>query len=222
MIQQSTAAPSETDSEDSIAGGPNNTNDQLDNCNLPENFEPIEDIICYGIGSIESSRNSQFQLALGICLKEALQVKGTLSIFDPIMTDLDKELAEKLGCRVLEQNDQSYVGIKTRTLFYMPHCPKGLYSQILESNWTSECLSRIVIIGNRFTMYDESPLFRQIERQAPFILPALSIASVSPFPVEKFEDNTVFNDLAIHTFSPKTADLPAVSLEDREQDPEML
>jgi hypothetical protein len=34
----------------------------------------ITDMVFYGIGSIESSRNSQFQMALGLCLKEILQV----------------------------------------------------------------------------------------------------------------------------------------------------
>jgi len=34
----------------------------------------ITDMVFYGIGSVELSRNSQFQLALGVCLKEILQV----------------------------------------------------------------------------------------------------------------------------------------------------
>lgn len=34
------------------------------------------DMVCYGIGSIESSRNSQFQLGLALCLKDILQVSS--------------------------------------------------------------------------------------------------------------------------------------------------
>ncbi|KAG0037075.1 sensitivity to red-light reduced protein [Podila clonocystis] len=181
----------------------------------------IMDIICYGIGSIESSRNSQFQLALGLCLKDVLKISGTISIFDPIMTAFDQQLAEKLGLEVIKVNDQAKQALQRRTLMYMPHCPKGLYSHVLESNWSREHLDNLVILGNRFTMYDENPLFKHYAKQAPFILPALSIAKVTPLPATKFEDNTVFNDLAFHRFPPQHS-VPEVDLHDREEDPEML
>ncbi|KAF9202781.1 hypothetical protein BGZ49_007082 [Haplosporangium sp. Z 27] len=106
-------------------------------------------------GSVETSRNSQFQLALGLCLKDILQATGTIYISDPIMTDFDKQLAEKLGITVLQPEDKSKQQIEARTLLYMPHCPKGLYSQVLEANWSRNKLNNLVILGNRFTMYDE-------------------------------------------------------------------
>ncbi|KAF9943639.1 hypothetical protein BGZ65_000578, partial [Modicella reniformis] len=40
---------------------------------ISNQHRPVIDMIFYGIGSIESSRNSQFQLALGLCLREILQ-----------------------------------------------------------------------------------------------------------------------------------------------------
>ncbi|KAF9281099.1 sensitivity to red-light reduced protein [Mortierella alpina] len=175
------------------------------------------DMVCYGIGSIESSRNSQFQLSLALCLKDILEIPGTISIFDPAMTEYDQRLVEKLGMSVLKVNDQAKQVVEARTLLYMPHCPKGLYSHVLETNWTREQLDRLVILGNRFTMYDE----RQFAKQAPFILPALSIADVHILPVIKFEDNTIFNDLAIHSF-PSHHTVPEVDVQDREQDPEMM
>ncbi|KAG0304981.1 sensitivity to red-light reduced protein [Dissophora globulifera] len=180
----------------------------------------FSNMICYGIGSIESSRNSQFQLALGICLKEILQISGTLSIYDPIMTDYDKQLVEKLGFSIIS-DEQSKCSIESATLLYMPHCPKGLYSRVLEINWTRKQLDKLVILGNRFTMYDESPSFRQLEKQAPFILPALTIASVSLLPKVKFEDNTVFNDMAFHLF-PAHISIPTVDTSQQEEDPELL
>ncbi|KAF9172615.1 sensitivity to red-light reduced protein [Mortierella sp. AD011] len=183
----------------------------------PLRDDSIKDMIFYGIGSIETSRNSQFQLALGLCLKEIIQVTGTISISDPIMTEFDRQLAEKLGLSVVEADGKTKHQIKASTLLYMPHCPKGLYSHVLEANWSREKLNQLVILGNRFTMYDE----RQVAKQAPFILPALSIADVSPLPQIKFEDNTVFNDLAIHSFPPERA-IPEVDLVDRENDPECL
>lgn len=66
-----------------------------------------------------------------------------------------------------------------------------------------------------------SPSFKHYAKQAPFILPALSIAEVTLLPATKFEDNTIFNDLAFHRFPPQH-DVPEVDLQDREEDPEML
>ncbi|KAG0283738.1 hypothetical protein BGZ96_011879 [Linnemannia gamsii] len=179
------------------------------------------DMICYGIGSIESSRNAQFQLAMALCLKEILQLPGTVSIFDPIMTNYDCLLLEHLGVKVLTGDGRSRQPVEVKTLYYMPHCPKGLYSLILETNWSRKCLDRLAILGNRLTMYDESPSFRQVAKQAPFILPGLSIARISLLPAVKFEDNTVFNDLGFHRF-PADQELPDVDLTNREVDPELL
>ncbi|KAF9933337.1 sensitivity to red-light reduced protein [Linnemannia zychae] len=181
----------------------------------------IVDMICYGIGSIESSRNAQFQLAMAICLKEVLQLSGTLSIFDPIMTSYDNKLVEHYGFKVLTGDGRSRQPVKVKTLYFMPHCPKGLYSLVLETNWSRECLDNTVILGNRFTMYDESLSFKQLVNQAPFILPALSISQISLLPAIKFEDNTAFNDLGFHCFPPDQA-LPEIDLTDREVDPELL
>ncbi|KAG0272771.1 sensitivity to red-light reduced protein [Linnemannia exigua] len=178
-------------------------------------------MICYGIGSIESSRNAQFQLAMAVCLKEILQLSGTVSIFDPVMTNYDCQLVEHFGIKVLTGDGQSRQPVEVKTLYFMPHCPKGLYSLILETNWSQKCLGNLAILGNRFTMYDESPSFRQVAKQAPFILPGLSVARISLLPSVKFEDNTVFNDLGFHCF-PIDQDLPEVDLTDREIDPELL
>ncbi|KAF9089968.1 hypothetical protein BGX23_006340 [Mortierella sp. AD031] len=179
------------------------------------------DMICYGIGSIESSQNAQFQLAMALCLKEILQLSGTVWIFDPIMTSYDCQLVEQLGIKVLAGDGRSRQPVEVKTLYYMPHCPKGLYSLILETNWSRYGLDNLAILGNRFTMYDESPSFRQVAKQAPFILPGLSIAKISLLPAVKFEDNTVFNDLGFHCF-PMDQTLPEVDVTDREVDPELL
>jgi hypothetical protein len=71
------------------------------------------------------------------------------------MTAFDQQLAEQLGLEVIKVNDQAKQALQHRTLLYMPHCPKGLYSHVLESNWSREQLDNLVILGNRFTMYEE-------------------------------------------------------------------
>ncbi|KAG0237070.1 hypothetical protein BGW42_001963 [Actinomortierella wolfii] len=192
-----------------------------------ESIEPVtrpvvDGMVCYGIGSFEESRNAQFQLSLALELRDLLEVKHKICIFDPVMTDLDKEIAKALDMQVLDKGeDLPAYTVNGTILYFMPHCPKGLYSNILEKNWTRLRLDRTVILGNRFSMYHESPNYKTIAKQAPFIFAALPIAEEYALPTIKFEENTAFNDLAIHVFPPHFK-LPEPDVTEREIDPELL
>jgi hypothetical protein len=37
----------------------------------------------------------------------------------------------------------------------MPHCPRSLYERLLRDNWSSDDLSKIILIGNRLGQYPE-------------------------------------------------------------------
>ena len=41
------------------------------------------------------------------------------------------------------------------TLLYMPHCPRFLYDQLLQKNWSIEGLRRIVLLGNALDIYND-------------------------------------------------------------------
>jgi len=86
-----------------------------------------------------------------------MKITGSVSLYDPVMSKYDCELAKHLGLVVLDAKDETAKKPvqQHRTLLYMPHCPKGLYSQVLEFNWSREQLDKVVILGNRFTRYDE-------------------------------------------------------------------
>lgn len=81
--------------------------------------------------------------------------KPRMIVFDPIMTETDKAILDALGCSIPHNEkgkrccgdggeDTSAVGsprARTRaipTLFFMPHCPCRLYSNLLWANWSSE------------------------------------------------------------------------------------
>ena len=44
---------------------------------------------------------------------------------------------------------------KECTLFYMPHCGIAMYNNLLWANWDPSTLSKIAIIGNRFSGYNQ-------------------------------------------------------------------
>ena len=46
----------------------------------------------------------------------------------------------------VDEDEPSY----SLTIFYMPHCAKALYNNLLYANWSSVHLARFVIVGNSF------------------------------------------------------------------------
>jgi len=40
-------------------------------------------------------------------------------------------------------------------LCFLPHCPRSLYNNLLHTNWNKDHLSRLIIIGNSFSQYDD-------------------------------------------------------------------
>jgi hypothetical protein len=60
----------------------------------------------------------------------------------------DALIAERFGLRVLSENECGRRRVTTRTIFFMPHCGKSLYENVVASNWGRR-LGDVVIVGNR-------------------------------------------------------------------------
>ncbi|ORE08964.1 hypothetical protein BCV72DRAFT_74768 [Rhizopus microsporus var. microsporus] len=163
----------------------------------------FNDIVCYGIGSMQKSKNAQYQFILALILRDLLNIPGKMYIFDPVMTELDKELCAIYKLDIIQENEQGKRAVEQSTLFYMPHCGRGLYSNTLSANWTARQLPLITIIGNRFDMYVGSQLEKDLIRECPFLIPATDILKMVAFPKE-FDNNQIFNDLSIQTFPKET------------------
>jgi hypothetical protein len=127
-------------------------------------YKPSEartmNLICYGIGSIDDSFTSRFQLALLLLIVDELSADkslvdqiGIVELYDPVFNKADRLLIqEKLGFCLSARNEQCMRSVEPHalTLFYMPHCPKSLYNNILYSNWCMSGLQSIVLLGNSF------------------------------------------------------------------------
>ena len=80
--------------------------------------------------------------------------------FEPLMTDLERTiLKDVLFVDIIETNERGKRQAASngkRTLFYMPHCPMRLYSNVLWANWGELLWSgNVVVYGNNFHGYDD-------------------------------------------------------------------
>uniref|UniRef100_A0A2P2MAQ3 Protein SENSITIVITY TO RED LIGHT REDUCED n=1 Tax=Rhizophora mucronata TaxID=61149 RepID=A0A2P2MAQ3_RHIMU len=112
-------------------------------------------MVIYGIGSIELYENPRLQLSLAILMRKKFSWIGDIEVFDPVLSVTEIQVLEALGCSVLSVNEQGRRLAKKPTIFYMPHCEAGLYSNLLQANWKVDLLKRIVLFGNSFAAYQQ-------------------------------------------------------------------
>lgn len=114
-------------------------------------------------------------------------------VFDPAFSELEVAALGELGLRLLPENEVRAAPTQpgpspwcspspapapcspqegkhrvrdSPTLFYMVHCGKALYNNLLWRNWAPAALSNMVIIGNSFKGMQE----RCAPSPAPFLL----------------------------------------------------
>jgi len=151
------------------------------------------DIVCYGIGSIEKSIISQYQFALVLILRDLFEITGKAYAYDPVSTPVDLEILLHYEINTIDANEKAKRPIINQTLFYMPHCPLGLYNNVIASNWERKKLEKIILVGNRLDFYDETMSTSLLNSKAPYICPALTIIQSVSFPTismsAKYDDN---------------------------------
>ncbi|BES94384.1 SRR1 [Nesidiocoris tenuis] len=157
----------------------------------------IHNIVCYGLGSVSNSKTSMYQFALVFKMSQSLGCP--LYLYDPVFSEADSKLFESLECS-LHLDDRGHYKIDRTTLFFLPHCPRFVYENLLRANWGPD-LSKCVIFGDDLLSIADKLPTRTLKDNLPFIHGCQPFVEV--FPIEnnfKFDD--VFNDLAVHIFSP--------------------
>ncbi|XP_072002977.1 SRR1-like protein isoform X1 [Engystomops pustulosus] len=159
------------------------------------------DCVCYGLGNFTTCVISRHQLAFLIVFLEQFKIpKHQCHVFDPIFSMLEIEVLQQLGLSVLLKNEEGKHAVCKSTLFYMPHCGKALYNNLLWRNWSCDALSQIMIIGNSFKGIEERLVSRILQRDYIYIYKSLQVVEETSFP-ESSHYGDVFNDTAIHRFS---------------------
>ncbi|GAQ86929.1 hypothetical protein KFL_003210050 [Klebsormidium nitens] len=160
------------------------------------------DIVVYGVGSISGSDTSRCQLAFALLLKQLVPSADRLLVYDPAFSEVDRQALERLGCDVINVNEEGKRSAARPTLFYMPHCEEWMYDNVLSANWDAERLGRVAILGNSFgNYYDRLGLYsaemkahmRHI-RHVASVLEELRIHDLG------FPNASAFNDMSWHSF----------------------
>jgi hypothetical protein len=181
----------------------------------PSGQKKAFNIICYGIGSIDDSFTSRFQLALLLLVIDELnettliEQVSHVEFYDPVFNKADRILLEeKLGFTISKENEQCLKQVQWNgdlnsyipTLFYMPHCPKSLYNNLLYSNWSPDCLQSIIILGNSFSTIQSVTNEDVMWSQYNYVLDSLRF--VSEIKIDhKCDFTNDFYDLNFHVFN---------------------
>lgn len=123
--------------------------DKLSSCNLTD---------------IQQSKNREEQILLSYSQQQRLV---SMVYFEPCIRPIEKiVLSQYFNILILEENEMGKRCIentsndhnkteKSVSLFYMPHNPMRLYSNVLWSNWHLLPNGRVIIFGNSFQEYND-------------------------------------------------------------------
>ena len=168
----------------------------------------IVQIVCYGLGNFSTTIDSLYQLSLILCLKTHLEINDIL-IFDPIFTENEKKFLENtLNFKIIEKNAKCVHPVTSSSdqmvLFFMPHCDKSLFNNILWSNWDLNRLKNIVIFGNSFEKMLETICSKKLIKKFYKYLDQMCSGFEDVLIEERIENSfnpkQIFNDLSIHVF----------------------
>ncbi|XP_061585956.1 SRR1-like protein [Cololabis saira] len=156
--------------------------------------------VCYGLGSFSSCVSSRYQLAMLLMLLDAGQIPlQDCSVYDPIFSSAERDILRELGLTVLTENEEGKRLATKPTLFYLMHCGKALYNNLLWKNWSAQSLSLVVIIGNSFTSMRERSIEREFKQQYSYISEAVDLCEERKLPCPSHLID-VFSDTAIISF----------------------
>ncbi|XP_031498468.1 protein SENSITIVITY TO RED LIGHT REDUCED 1 [Nymphaea colorata] len=116
---------------------------------------PLIKMVVYGIGSIASCERARLQFAFAVLLRRALGFVAGIEVFDPVISPVESKVMESFDFSMIPTDEQGRRVAHEPTLFFMPHCEAVLYNNLLEANWGSPLLKRIVVLGNSFSGYEQ-------------------------------------------------------------------
>jgi len=161
----------------------------------------VKCIISYGIGNFGSSRIARLQYALFLCLKQAV-LPEQCAIYDPVLSKEEIAIALNDGVSVIEVNEECRRSVTTKTLFYMPHCDRPMYDNVLWANWDPDIIDKVLILGNSFASIRERVPNMILKSETPILCKVIihGLFSEDSLDVDSSIDDDIFNDCAFVWF----------------------
>nr|XP_057926898.1 SRR1-like protein [Doryrhamphus excisus] len=168
--------------------------------------------VCYGLGTFSSCVSARYQLAMLLLLLDAGKIPlKDCFVFDPAFSPGEKDVLRELDLTVLTENEEGKRLATKPTLFYLMHCGKALYNNLLWKNWNPQSLPLIMIIGNSFSSMRERMIEREFKRNYSYISQAVTVCEERQLTCPSHLID-VFGDTALITFnSTKLISLPQCS-----------
>lgn len=114
----------------------------------------IQHIICLGVG--DPCTNSAARIQASFIYQIFIQASiSTISYYDPILCDHCQEILSSLGFNVLKTDQYESLFLEFNCLFFIPHCPRFIYHNLLLQNWNKTQIEKLFVIGNSFYNYLE-------------------------------------------------------------------
>nr|XP_019956488.1 PREDICTED: SRR1-like protein [Paralichthys olivaceus]XP_019956489.1 PREDICTED: SRR1-like protein [Paralichthys olivaceus]XP_019956490.1 PREDICTED: SRR1-like protein [Paralichthys olivaceus] len=179
--------------------GPEDPTEQLQEDREDRKCQQLE-CVCYGLGSFSSCVAARYQLATLLLLLDAGQIPlEACFVYDPVFSTGERDVLRKLGLTVLTENEEGKCLATKPTLFFLMHCGKALYNNLLWRNWSTQCLPSLTIIGNSFNSMRDRTIEREFDRDYSYISQAVGVCEERRLPCPpRFID--VFSDTAVITF----------------------
>lgn len=163
-------------------------------------------IVCYGLGNFGLKQSepsaSMWQLACALQLQDCWKKEGKvipMYYFEPFILKEEVDFLGHLSIHVISENEKGRRLVKEPTFFFMPHCPLGLYSNLLFTNLS--CLENVLLLGNSLTAYanrleqnHNTKLLRHLQPfwdESPINIPRDEIASLPGHFEQAFNDSAV-------------------------------
>lgn len=117
----------------------------------------------------ESSYPSSNHLIFNTMTFQKDQQALKMVYFDPRIHPIEKRiLNDYLHIDIISYNEMGKRCINTTnplsTLFFMPHCPMRLYSNVLWANWNTLDNGKFILMGNSFHAYDQRIIDSTVRR----------------------------------------------------------
>lgn len=97
--------------------------------------------------------------------EDSTRVTNDVVIFyyEPLITQKESLILKRLGVHIIENNERGRRSVDGDCLFYMPHCPMPLYSNLLHTNWNQLRDHTVLIFGNSLSNYTNVSTIEDID-----------------------------------------------------------